>query len=70
MRLARQADSKGSHLVSDWKLNLGHGRSGGHPRTRWSDQIENFAGGGWMTVAAHPDQWDLAEDLFATYASA
>ena len=51
----------------DWKPYFGHGRSQGNPTTRWSDQIETFAGGRWMTIADDPEQWDLAEDVFATY---
>ena len=39
----------------------------GDPATRWSDQIENFAGGNWMNIAADPYQWDLAESAFATH---
>ena len=66
-KLARHTDSRWSHLVLDWKPHWGHGQSRGHPTTRWSDQLDNFAGGDWMTIAADPDQWDLAESAFATH---
>ena len=49
----------------DWTPYFGHGRSRGRPRTRWSDQIENFAGGGWKTIAEDSVLWDLAENVFA-----
>ena len=65
--LARQTDSRWSQLVLDWKPHWGQGRSRGHPTTRWSDQIEQFAGGDWMAIAADPDQWELAESGFVTH---
>ena len=66
-KLARSTDSRWSHLLLEWKPNLGHGRSAGHPATRWSDQLEIFAGGGWMAIASDPEHWDYLENGFATH---
>ena len=43
---------------------MGHGRSPGHPRTRWSDQLEQFAGGEWFRLAMDEEQWQIAEEVF------
>ena len=66
-KLARQTDSRWSHLLLDWKLNLGHGRSRGHPCTRWADPLESFAGGAWIDIAADSDHWDFLEEGFVTH---
>ena len=65
-KLARLTDNRWSHLILDWKPNFGHGRSQGHPATRWSDQLEKFAGGSWMTIAENRERWDFYEDGFVT----
>ena len=66
-KLARQTDNRWSHLLLDWKPNLGHGRSRGHPCTRWADPLERFAGGAWMDVAADTSRWHGLENGFVTH---
>ena len=38
----------------------------GHPVTRWADQLDKFAGGAWMDIAADEDQWAFLEEGFVT----
>ena len=62
---ARRQDNRWSKLILSWRPNFGVGRSRGAPVTRWSDQLEKFAGGEWMQLAADIAQWEDAEDVFA-----
>ena len=66
-KVARATDNRWSHLVLDWRPHFGHGRSPGHPATRWTDQLEGFAGGTWMAIAADPEHWEYLENGFVTY---
>ena len=68
-KLARQTDNRWSQAVVDWKPNLGHGGSRGHPATRWADQLENFAGGDWQHIALDTQYRDFLEDRFVTHDS-
>ena len=66
--LARTADNRWSKLAVMWLPNNGRGRSRGAPCTRWSDQLQIFAGGAWMTNASdNADQWDASADVFASW---
>ena len=62
--LARQTDGRWSRQAIGWRPNMGHGRSQGRPRTRWSDQLEQFAGGEWFQLAMDEEQWQIAEEVF------
>ena len=66
-KLARQTDNRWSHLLLDWQPNLGHGRSRGHPCTRWADPLESFVGGAWIDIAADYNRWDFLEEGFVTH---
>jgi hypothetical protein len=66
-KLARKCDNRWSQQVVNWQPNFGMGRSAGAPKTRWADQLEKFAGGEWMTLAQHTEEWDTAEDVFANW---
>jgi len=63
--LARCGDARWSRQILEFKPNCGHGRSAGRPKTRWSDQLEAFAGGDWLALATDADRWEAAEDVFA-----
>ena len=67
MNLSRQIDSRWSKCLSDWKPNLGHGRSQGHPSTRWTDSIEAFIGGDWVDIAADTSHWQFLEEDYVTF---
>ena len=62
--LARCGDARWSRQILEFKPNCGHGRSAGRPKTRWTDQLEAFAGGDWLALASDADQWEAAEDVF------
>ena len=64
-RLANEIDNRWSQQIISWKPNFGIGRSPGAPKTRWIDQIEQFAGGGWFNIAEDQDYWRLLEHAFA-----
>ena len=66
-KLAQKEDQRWSKLILDWKPNLGHGRSQGRPRTRWCDQLADFAGDDWQNVAADSALWRLLEDGFVLH---
>jgi len=64
-KLARETDNRWSHIILQWRPHHGHGRSPGRPHTRWADQLEEFAGGDWMSLASQKHQWEESEDIFA-----
>ena len=66
-RLARTNDGRWSRLILDWSPYNGFGRDRGHPATRWSDQLEKFAGGSWLDVATDEHRWDFLEEGFVTH---
>jgi len=66
-RLARKTDDWWSRLTATWRPNDGHGRDRGVPCTLWSDQLETFAGGDWMTEAMDSDRWISSEEVFANW---
>jgi hypothetical protein len=59
---ARQTDSRWSTLSLEWKPHEGHGRSRGRPRTRWSDDLEKYAGGSWPDEALDSELWKALEE--------
>ena len=63
-RLARQNDDRWSAKLLEWQPCHGLGRSRGHPRTRWADQIEALAGGNWKETANDKSHWDALEEGF------
>ena len=64
---ARADDGRWSQKALQWKP-IGYGRNPGRPRTRWTDEIDRFAGGDWMQIALDEDQWDLLQDFFVNAA--
>ena len=62
--LARCDDARWSRQILEFKPDFGCGRSVGRPKRRWADQLEAFAGGDWLTVAADAELWKVAEDVF------
>jgi hypothetical protein len=62
-QVARQTDGRWSHATVQCNPTSGGGRDRGRPCTRWSDDLERFAGD-WATVALDSDAWAAAEDGF------
>ena len=62
-RVARQADNRWSTLVVNWRPQSG--RHPGRPCTRWTDDLEQFAGGSWQELAQSEQEWALTSDIFA-----
>ena len=54
--LARREDCRWSHLVINWIPENGF-RSRGRPRTRWHDEIKEFAGDDWSNQAQDREKW-------------
>ena len=65
--LARRNDNRWTAQAVEWHPDLGIGRSQGHPKTRWCDQIETFARGEWRNLAQDAEQWAASEDVFAKW---
>ena len=65
--LARCLDNRWTVQAVEWRPNQGLGRSPGHPKTRWCDQIEMFAGGDWLELALDAKQWAASEEVFARW---
>jgi len=65
--LANRSDERWSKLVAQWNPNHGIGRNRGAPWTRWSDQLQCFAGGDWMSLALDEKQWEAAEEIFINW---
>ena len=63
-RVARNPDKRWTKRLLYWKPTLGGGRSVGRPVTRWTDDLEQYAGGKWMDHAMDPRLWRLLEDGF------
>ena len=63
-KLARQTDSRWSQRILAWEPATGEGRGRGRPRMRWSDHLQNYAGGGWQNVAGDEALWSLSEEGF------
>jgi hypothetical protein len=63
-KTARRTDHRWSQRILEWKPNFGHGRSRGRPKTRWTDDLEAYAGGAWAEVALNTDLWTCLEDGF------
>ena len=66
-RLAVASDDRWSRLVLEWRPNIGYGRLPGRPATRWTDQLECFAGGDWQSVATDRQLWRLLQEAFVDY---
>ena len=65
-RLAHSGDCRWTKQVADWIPNYGMGRDRQRPKTRWSDQLEKFAGGNWASVAKDPAHWATLEEGFVS----
>ena len=63
-KVARQPDDRWSKLMVQWTPNGGIGRSRGRPCTRWSDDLEKYAGGAWTQSALDESLWASAEHGF------
>ena len=62
-RTATAADERWSKRMLAWQP---HGiRLVGRPCTRWSDCIEQLAGGGWLTLAEDANLWPLSVEAYA-----
>ena len=62
-RVARHTDHRWSSVVLEWRPDSC--RSQGRPCTRWSDDLDKFAGGSWPELARGSDDWDFLSELFA-----
>ena len=65
--LARHRDGRWSQKLLTWRPNMGFGRSRGRPRTRWSDLLEDYAGGDWMNIALDAKEWTAHEAAFSEH---
>ena len=68
-QLARCQDGRWSRKVLEWGPQQYHLRSQGRPRLRWSDSLESFAGGDWMSLAVDPAKWSILTPGFVSYES-
>ena len=64
-RLARAADSRWGKKMLSWLPLHGKGRHVGRPKTRWSYDLEKFAGGNWAQEALDAVFWHSLADGFA-----
>ena len=60
---ARAQDGRWSHKLLQLEMG-GYTRDPGRPKTRWTDQLERFAGGDWMAVALDEERWDFLTQCF------
>ena len=67
-KLARTNDNRWSKVILSWKPWEESGRGLGRPKTRWTDQIEKYAGGNWQDTALDTSHWEILEEGFATIA--
>ena len=63
-KTARRTDNRWSKKMLGWVPNYGHGRSRGHPFTRWSADLIAFAGGNWIEHAKNEKLWTSLVDGF------
>ena len=54
--VCRRTDGRWSRRVLEWRPRLGK-RSVGRPPARWTDDLRQVAGGGWMRIAEDRDEW-------------
>ena len=64
-RTARQTDNRWTRATVEWIPNGGVGRSPSRPVTRWSDDLEKYAGGDWQNTASDRKLWAILEEGFA-----
>ena len=64
--MARHSDGRGTNHVLQWVPLPVHLGDPGRPRTRWTDQLETFAGREWKTMALDIDLWSVAEEDFVS----
>ena len=62
--VARRSDVRWAHEMLSWKPLRCSGREGGHPKTRWADELEKFAGS-WQEAAQDVELWRTMEECFA-----
>ena len=62
-------DGRWSRQILDWEPGVKFNRDPGRPRTRWTDSIEQYAGGDWKTVAQDEDLWATLEPGFVQHLS-
>jgi len=55
--LVRLTDDRWSHLILDWHPVHGT-RNVGRPYTRWVDDIVDYAGGDWRSLALCQEDWE------------
>ena len=63
-KVMKQTDGRWTQRAIEWLPNHGLGRSRGRPTTRWSDDLEHFAGGNWPQLAKNDAEWLAASDGF------
>ena len=66
-KLVRQTDDRWSRRILDWTPHCGNGRGRGRPRTRWSDHLEKYAGGGWKETARDEGLWKILEEGYVLH---
>ena len=64
--LARKTYGRWSSNLITWTPVCGVGRARGRPKTRWSDDLERFAGGHWHMLASDEELWHILEEGFVT----
>ena len=63
-KAARATDSRWTKRMLTFNPRHGSGRQQGHPYKRWSDDIDSFAGGDWITHAGDDSFWAALEHRF------
>ena len=66
-KLARCNDNRWSKQILEWRPDSTCFRLPGRPKTRWIEQVEKFAGGDWMDLAADSVAWGTYEDAFVQF---
>ena len=66
--VARKTDGRWTKTILSWKPCFGFGRAPGRPKTRWSNDLVQFAGDLWQNVAEDGHFWACLEEGFVTRA--
>ena len=65
--VARMVDGPAKYWNGD-RNNISSGGQG-RPMLRWSDSLESFAGGDWMSLAVDRAKWSILTPGFVSYES-
>ena len=63
-KTVQSQDQRWNTKLVNWRPFFCFGRDRGHPKKRWSDELEAVAGGDWMTHACNFRLWAALEDSY------